>query len=228
VIAFLAVILAGFFLGLRHASEPDHVVAVTTILTREREPRRAALLGLYWGLGHTLTIFLVGAAILLLKLSIPERIGTGMELSVAVMLVVLGALTLRDYFRGRATKPMVDLDRRFGRLSLYGQVRPFVVGVIHGLAGSAALILFVVGIIPDVRWALLYLLVFGAGTITGMLVVTLGLAAATQAAASRIGGLHGWLRLSSGAVSIVLGLFVAWRTLTLIGVLPGEAPPAAH
>lgn len=90
----LTIVLLGFFLGMRHASDPDHVVAVTTIVRRERTMFQAILIGAFWGLGHTITILIVGAALILFKLTIPVRLGLTMELSVALMLILLGAMTL--------------------------------------------------------------------------------------------------------------------------------------
>ncbi len=219
-IELLTVILAGFLLGLRHASEPDHVVAITAILSREKDPRRAALYGFYWGIGHTLTIFAIGAVLIALRLTIPHRIGQGMELSVAVMLVVLGFLSLKGIITSTTpatgANPLAPLDRTLQRSRLYARLRPFVVGIVHGLAGSAALILFVLGIIPDPHWALAYLLVFGVGTIAGMMLVTMALAGASHVVSTRVPAFQGWLRGSSAAVSIALGVVIAWRTISLI------------
>src|SRR5579863_2129311 len=94
-----AIILLGFFLGMRHATDPDHVVAVTTIVSRERTMLHATLIGALWGLGHTLTILAVGSAIILFKLTIPPRIGLTMELCVGLMLILLGALNLTGVLR---------------------------------------------------------------------------------------------------------------------------------
>src|SRR5215471_11529657 len=91
---FLSIIALGFFLGMRHATDADHVVAVTTIVSRERSVRGAALIGILWGLGHTLTIFLVGSFIILFGVVIPPRLGLTMELSVGLMLILLGILNL--------------------------------------------------------------------------------------------------------------------------------------
>src|ERR1700693_5767814 len=88
--ALLAIVLLGFFLGMRHATDPDHVIAVTTIVSRERTMLHAALIGALWGLGHTVTIFAVGSAIILFNLTIPPRLGLSMELSVGFMLIVVG------------------------------------------------------------------------------------------------------------------------------------------
>src|ERR1700690_2735400 len=93
-ITLISIIALGFFLGMRHATDPDHVVAVTTIVSRQRSVRAAGLVGAMWGLGHPVTILLVGGAIILFSVVIPPRLGLGMELAVAVMLVVLGAMNL--------------------------------------------------------------------------------------------------------------------------------------
>ena len=95
----LAIIVLGLFLGIRHATDPDHVVAVTTIISRERTMLHAVIIGVLWGLGHTITIVVVGSAIILLKLTIPPALGLTMELSVACMLILLGVLNLTGLLR---------------------------------------------------------------------------------------------------------------------------------
>src|SRR5262252_1972576 len=97
--AFWSVLLLGFFLGMRHATDPDHVIAVTTIVSRQRSVVGAAWTGVLWGIGHTLTILAVGGAIILFGLVIPPHVGLGMEFSVAVMLLLLGILTLTGVTR---------------------------------------------------------------------------------------------------------------------------------
>src|SRR6202795_4967679 len=97
--ALFAIVLLGFFFGMRHATDPDHVIAVTTIVTRERSMLHAALIGALWGLGHTVTILAVGSAIILFKLTIPPRLGLSMELSVGLMLILLGVLNLTGLMR---------------------------------------------------------------------------------------------------------------------------------
>jgi cytochrome c biogenesis protein CcdA len=204
----LAAILAlGFFLGMRHATDADHVVAVSTIVARERTLRAAAPIGVLWGLGHTVTIALVGGAIILFGIVIPPRVGLGMELSVALMLVLLGGLNVRSVLRdatahapSRAGHPPATAEVHGGR-----SMRPLVIGVVHGLAGSAAVALLVLGSIRDVAAAAGYLLIFGAGTIAGMLLVTIALAVPIAAAARRFGRLHLGLRVATGVLSVVLG-----------------------
>src|SRR6478752_2563253 len=158
--ALLTVLVLGFLLGMRHATDPDHVVAVTTIVSQQRSLARAARTGVLWGIGHTATILLAGGVIILLKVQlagIPARLGLSLELAVAVMLIVLGLLTLAGN------------DRRVSEST----ARPVTVGFIHGLAGSAAVAtLPQVALIPNPLWALAYLGVFGVGTIVGMLLIT--------------------------------------------------------
>jgi high-affinity nickel-transport protein len=202
--------------GMRHATDPDHVVAVTTIVARERSVRRAALVGAQWGLGHTLTIMLVGALIVGLKLTITPRMGLSMELAVAAMLIVLGVLNL---FGARPAHARVhEAAAEAGGIETAGAappadrgrtIPPFLVGTVHGLAGSAAATLFVTGLIPDPRWAMAFLGVFGAATILGMTLVTLLLALPSLYAASRMAALQRGLRVASGVASIVFGLWLA-------------------
>src|SRR5271165_7215010 len=98
-ITLLSIVALGFFLGMRHATDPDHVIAVTTIVSRQRSIRSAALIGALWGVGHTITILVVGSAIILFGIVIPARVGLTMELSVGLMLILLGILNLSGMMR---------------------------------------------------------------------------------------------------------------------------------
>jgi len=98
-ISFIGILILGFFLGMRHATDPDHVIAVTTIVARQRGVAKAGIIGALWGMGHTLTIFLVGAAIILFKVAIPPRLGLSMEFAVGLMLILLGILNLTGVLR---------------------------------------------------------------------------------------------------------------------------------
>src|ERR1700685_4698883 len=187
-ITLISIIALGFFLGMRHA----------------------AVIGALWGVGHTITIFLVGSAIILFGVVIPPRLGLTMELSVGVMLILLGILNLSGFTRwiteqhtpaagphahvhphahgdyihthahahepekhghAETATPVGWMDRIFGPLGLYQAVRPLLVGLVHGLAGSAAVALLVLTTIRDPYWAIAYLLVFGVGTIAGMMII---------------------------------------------------------
>lgn len=214
--ALLAVLGLGFLLGMRHATDPDHVVAVTTIVARQRSLGRAARTGMLWGIGHTATILLVGGTIIVLKLqvgAIPPRVGLSLEFAVAVMLIVLGLLTLSG-----GTREVAD-----------STARPLTVGFVHGLAGSAAVAtLPQVALIPDPWWAAAYLAVFGVGTIAGMLLVTVSIAAPALLATARFDGMNRTLRVASGVASIGFGLFLAHRVGFVDGLFTGVPTWTPH
>jgi high-affinity nickel-transport protein len=202
----LTAIALGALLGLRHATDADHVVAVTTIVSRERSLGRAAGIGALWGVGHTLTLLVVGGAIVAFRLVIPPRVGLALEFGVALMLIVLGFTNLR----ARDDAPRAA-------------VRPFLVGLVHGLAGSAAVALLVLATIRGTLEALAYLFVFGLGTIAGMMAVTMLLAAPALFAGARVTRFQSGIRLAAGALSIAFGLLLA-RELIVDGGLFSAAP----
>ncbi len=250
-IGFLSILAVGFFLGMRHATDPVHVIAVSTIVARQPNLRRAALIGAFWGLGHTVTIFVVGTAIILFNLTIPPRIGLSMELSVGVMLIFLGILNVVSFFRAipgtqdhpHATDaghshhhshgdyvhnhphrhqpevhphkpdqtPVAFLDRMFGKSGLYQHLRPLAVGIVHGLAGSAAVALLVLATIRNPQWAIAYLLVFGVGTIAGMMVITMSLASALKVVGGRSHVVSRRLAMASGLLSLIFGGLVVYE-----------------
>ena len=259
----VSVLLLGFFLGMRHATDADHVIAVTTIVSRQRSVFAAAWTGILWGIGHTLTILAVGSAIVLFGLVIPPRVGLGMEFSVAIMLILLGVLTLTgvtgriqeaskaghpgdrhahphvhgDYVHshvhghapdahGHAEEatPQARFDRLLGRLGVYQVLRPLVVGLVHGLAGSAAVALLVLAAIPDPWWATGYLLVFGVGTIAGMMLITAAVAVPFAVTAGRFAWLNRHLATASGVLSLGFGLWMAYQ----IGVVDGLFGAVPH
>jgi high-affinity nickel-transport protein len=195
-VSLVLTFVTSLMLGMRHATDPDHIVAVTTIVSRERSVVKAAGIGALWGAGHTITLLLVGGAIIAFKIVFDARVGLSMELCVAIMLIVLGALNLFDV-RAKSGGPSAS--------------RPFIVGVVHGLAGSAAAALLIVPLIDDPRWAALYLLTFGLGTIVGMTIITLTIAAPSLLATAHIPSLQRSLRVTSGAVSLVFGLYLAHK-----------------
>ena len=241
--------LLGLLLGMRHATDPDHVIAVTTIVSRQRSIRHAALIGALWGLGHTITILIVGSAIVLFGLVIPPRVGLTMELSVGLMLILLGVLNLSGILRrisetatplhslqhshphghgdyvhshphghspekhghGEDATPVGWMDRTFGRLGLYQVVRPLAVGIVHGLAGSAAVALLVLTTIRVPSWAVLYLLVFGIGTVAGMMLITAAIAVPFTFSENRFARLNRGLGVFSGVLSLAFGLFIVYQ-----------------
>jgi cytochrome c biogenesis protein CcdA len=220
--SLLTLLVLGFFLGMRHATDTDHVVAVTTIVTRERSPRAAVGIGALWGLGHTATILLVGGAIVMFGLVIPPRLGLSMEMSVAVMLVVLGAANLTGALRhidqaAHGASPGHRSDVSSKSPSRSRLLRPLAVGVVHGLAGSAAVALLVLTTMRDAASALVYLAVFGAGTVLGMMLLTTAMALPIAALGARFGSLERTMARATGLISIAVGLFLAYQ----IGVVDG-------
>jgi hypothetical protein len=257
----VSLLLLGFFLGMRHATDADHVIAIATIVSRQRTLRGSVLIGAAWGIGHTLTILAVGSAIILFGVVIPARVGLAMELAVGIMLVILGLLTLTgmgrvlrdavapgrpllehahahghelavhdhahahgdyvhrhthghdagDHGHPADQTPLARLDRRLGTLSLYQWLRPLVVGIVHGLAGSAAVALLVLAAVRDPTWAIAYLLLLGAGTVAGMMLITVALAAPFAFSWSRLPRFNWQLRVASGLISLGFGLLLIYE-----------------
>ena len=245
-ISFAAMALLGFLLGMRHALDPDHVIAVTTIVSTQRSVAKAGLIGTMWGIGHTVTIFLVGSAIIIFNLVIPPRLGLSMELAVGGMLILLGLMTLTGATQRLQQKfgthgphgdsfpadneqdsPALRLDndpanpsafeRVLRSLGLYNVFRPLIVGIVHGLAGSAAVALLVMTTIHDPWLSIAYLLLFGFGTIAGMALITAVTSIPFIKTAGRFSGLNRTIRVASGLISLGFGLFVAYE----IGVVQG-------
>ncbi|HTV18239.1 MAG TPA: high-affinity nickel-transport family protein [Polyangiaceae bacterium] len=207
-----AILGLGFMLGLRHATDADHVVAVSTIVSRSKTLRSAVLIGALWGLGHTLTILLVGGAIVVFHVVVPPGVDTVLELCVATMLIVLGGLNVFGaLLQQHAAK---HADHRApaqpeARLSL----RPLFVGIVHGLAGSAAIALLVLATIESVAGALLYLGLFGVGTIVGMALLTFLVVVPVAAASRRFVSLERYLAGFTGVASVAFGALLALRAV---------------
>src|SRR5271167_4466487 len=268
-IGLLSILAVGFFLGMRHATDPDHVIAVTTIVSNQRNRARAALIGGFWGVGHTVTIFVVGAGIILFNLVIPVRVGLSMELSVAVMLIILGVINVAGFLRSLPTgsdqvnngpevvhshphghgdyvhnhphshgtavhphlpgqAPVAWMDQQFSRIGLYQYLRPFIVGVVHGLAGSAAVALLVLTTIRNVHWAIAYLLIFGVGTIAGMMLITMSIASVFTMVGKGRQKFSRQLAFASGLLSFCFGLFIAYHICFVNGLFTAHARWIPH
>ena len=255
----MTLLMLGFFLGMRHATDADHVIAVSTIVVRQRRVGAAAWIGALWGVGHTFTILAVGSAIILFGLVIPPRLGLTMEFSVALMLVLLGLLNLTGTLRwiqdslGTASGPFHShahshddfvhshrhghgpgehghaedrtpqawLDRTFGGLGVYNALRPVAVGLVHGLAGSAAVALLVLATVREPQWGVAYLLVFGVGTVAGMMLITAALALPITYAAGQFAHVNRYLAMASGLLSLAFGLVIAYQIGFVDGLFTG-------
>jgi hypothetical protein len=269
----LPIVVLGFLLGMLHATDADHVIAVSTIVSRQGNVKSAASIGALWGVGHTVTVFLVGGAIILFSLVIPPRLGLGMEFGVALMLIALGVYTLHgvsrwvrenmfpapdgsfpghahaasqpgahlhphvhgdyvhvhvhghgadDHGHPESATPQAWLDRRLSGLAAYQAVRPLAIGIVHGMAGSAAIALLVLAQIREPLWALLYLLLFGVGTIAGMMLITTAIALPFAYSLQRLPHLNLWMRLAAGLLSLGLGLYLAYRIGVVQGLFTGN------
>jgi hypothetical protein len=252
----LAIALLGLVLGMRHATDPDHVIAVTTILSRERRLAVAARIGVIWGLGHTLTVLIVGAAIIVFKIAIPARLGLAMEFAVAIVLILLGVNAAAGLMSKAATRMRGGSSREdalivhahahahdgdvhshphvhasahevaddamhhdhllpAGALPSFAARRPllrsFAVGLVHGLAGSAAIALLVLSAIPQPLWATLYLAIFCVGTIIGMGLITTAIATPFMVASRQASWIRQTLVTGSGLLSFGFGLFLAYQ-----------------
>jgi len=204
----VAALAFGFLLGLRHATDADHVVAVTAVASRERNALGALRVGALWGLGHSATLMVVGGALVLFGLVIPPRLAQTFELVVAAMLVVVG---LANWRPGRSTTSATTIR---GPGPAW---RPVTIGVVHGLAGTGALTLLVLATIPRPEAALLYLALFGIGTVLGMMALSGALAVPLSFFAGRLTALQRPLVQLTGLASVAFGLFLAYR----IGVVDG-------
>ena len=226
-----AALTFGFILGLRHALDPDHLVAVSTIVSEHRSVARSSLVGAFWGLGHTASLLAISVVLLLLRASIPEHITVWMEVPVAGMLITLGVAATWRAMRERGWQihththahkeagPHTHLHVHTGdehshrhRLFRIGR-RPFIVGMVHGVAGSAALTLAVLTTIPSVALGLIYITVFGIGSIGGMLLMSAMIGLPFAVTARRFSILNGGIRLFAGLFSILFGLVLAWKLL---------------
>jgi sulfite exporter TauE/SafE len=188
----------GLLVGLRHAFEPDHLTAVSTLVGETHRPRHGALLGVAWGIGHTISLVTVGVVLTLVGATLPERAETAFELVVALMLLLLGARSIAVAARGRAdhVHPHVR-GRRWWR--------PLVIGLVHGLAGSGALTALVFAQLPDTGARILYMVLFGVGSIAGMALAS-GVAGATLQLVRSQQTRRG-IGLATGVLSIVVGMW---------------------
>ena len=206
-------IVLGILVGLRHAFEPDHLTAVSTLVTESHSPRQGVLLGAMWGLGHTISLVVVGVVLTLIGATLPARIGIAFELGVAAMLLFLGARAIVLAMRApeadhvhphthspfHVHSPIISLRRDRRRW------RPLAVGLVHGLAGSGALTALVFTQLPGTAARIIYMTLFGVGSILGMAIAS-GLAGAALQLAARSVSVRRNIGLATGVISIAVGL----------------------
>ena len=220
-------LLLGFVLGLRHALDGDHLAAVSTFVTEEKNVWKSSLIGAYWGAGHTAALLVFGMGIATFRLAVPERLSSFLEFAVGWMLVILGINVLRKLVKEKAihvhthqhdgtTHSHLHLHLTSNEHAHKHHVlrvggRPFVVGVVHGLAGTAALMLLIVSAIPSILLALGYIVIFGIGSIGGMMVMSMLMSVPVAMAAGRVATVERFIRLGAGLFSLGFGIFLAWN-----------------
>lgn len=231
-----ATLLVGFALGLRHSTDADHIVAVSTLVSdaarSETSAQRGALVGAFWGFGHLLTVLAAGGVLVTLRVKAPPQVEWALELFVSLVLIWLGVHTIRKCFIGRyhfhvhQHGPRSHAHLHFhprgssahehafhtgnSMKSKAGRTKPLLVGMAHGLAGTAGLTLLVLTSIPSRMLGLLYLLVFGLGALTGMTAFSALLGIPLARATSQLTWLHA-VRLAAGAGSSILGAVLTRR-----------------
>ena len=227
-----ATLLLGMLLGMRHALDADHLAAVATLVTRSRSLSHTLWQGVAWGTGHTLTLLLCGGTVLVLGLVLPERAALGLELAVGVMLVVLGGEVLYRLRRGRVhfhAHRHADGAKHFHAHAHQGEsrqhdpdrhqhghgfpLRALVVGMVHGMAGSAALILLTLETLRTPALGLAYIALFGVGSIAGMAALSAVIAIPMRLTSQHLGRTYQGLSALVGLGTVLLGCYVTLRSV---------------
>ncbi len=226
-------LLLGFLLGMRHALESDHLAAVASLATRSRSLGETIRQGAVWGLGHTLTLFLFGAVVLVTDRLVPEQLARGLEFAVGLMLLALGLDVLRRLRRERLhIHPHRHADGTL-HLHLHAReashrhdhahpgfpLRALVVGMMHGMAGSAALILLTLKTVQSPLTGLLYIALFGLGSMAGMAAVSTVIAIPLRLSSQRMQRLHQGLTALVGVVTLGIGGHLVWQIGMVDGLL---------
>ncbi len=227
----LSVLTLGLLIGMRHALEADHLAAVASLATRSRSMGETTRLGIAWGMGHTITLFIIGSAVLLMDSLVPEAVAQGLELVVGIMLVALGIDVLRRLIRdrihvhihqhngdrhvhahGHHQAPVIhDMDAHRHPHWARMPWRALVVGLVHGMAGSAALVLLTLNTLHSVWQGVLYIALFGIGSIAGMAALSLIIALPLRFTARRLSWFFNGLTATIGVLTTVLGASVVWE-----------------
>jgi len=221
----LVILSYGFALGLKHATEADHLAAVSTIVAQQKGFLRSAGLGALWGLGHTISLLIAGILVLVLNFQISDNTARILELFVGIMLCILGLNVLRKLIKGR--KLHLHQHAHGGHEHVHVHTHPhqhdagheatpfspraLIVGMVHGLAGSAALMLLIIPMIESKLVGMLYILIFGIGSIAGMAIMTFLVGLPFQITAIRYSRFRHVLQGVAGMVSIALGLWIIYE-----------------
>ncbi len=226
--SLFALLGVGFLLGLKHAVEADHLAAVSTIVAERRSLLGSAMVGGFWGIGHTITLLFIGALVIFFKFSISETLESKLEALVGAMLVILGLNTLRrllkkekihvhshDHDGHKHTHLHTHEDEKKEKTHHFAKFSPrsLLIGMIHGLAGSAALMLLIVPTIDSAGIAMIYILVFGIGSVGGMMLMSVLIGLPLHFTAQRFAAFNKTLIGFAGALSLCLGVFIVYEKL---------------
>ncbi|MFC4077797.1 urease accessory protein UreH [Salinithrix halophila] len=204
----------GLLLGLRHALDPDHFIAVSTIASRTGNVLKATASGIYWGLGHTCTLLLIGLPLLAMKTALPDSIQLVMEIAVGCMLVTLGWTSFHAFRRGEMRRPSAETgDENPGEQRVGYRLRSFLVGMVHGMAGTGAMVVMVMASLRSLSDAFLYLLVFGVGTVAGMSLFAVLIGFPFTYASKHSVSIERGMGMTAGVVSILFGFYYIQGTL---------------
>ena len=235
-----SLLLIGLLIGMRHALEADHVAAVASLTSQKQSLAHTIKQGAVWGMGHTLTLFLFGSIVIFMDTVIPADLAQGLEMAVGLMLVLLGADVLRRVIRDRIHFHSHQHDdgrfhfhahshagesRRQHDASSHGHQHPhgfpfraLMVGMMHGMAGSAAVIVLALGTVESPMQGLLYILIFGIGSIFGMALLSVIISFPMRLSATRLTWAHNSLQMLVGMMTIGLGVFVLYENRAILPI----------
>lgn len=228
----LGVMGLGFLLGMQHALEADHIAAVSSIATRRTEVSDIVKHGLTWGFGHTLTLFVFAGAAILLGQAIPEQMSRPLETGVGIMLVGLGGHVLWRLWHDRVHFHAHRHDDGVLHFHAHGHAnervphrdsahrhehgfrwRTLLVGLMHGMAGSAALLILAVSQVSNPLSGMLYVLLFGIGSMLGMAALSSIIAVPLAVSAHRLTGANRGVQFCVGAITVAIGAMTIHTTL---------------
>ena len=221
-----SLLFLGFLIGMRHALDADHLAAVAAISTRQHSVRSTMRHGTVWGLGHTITLFLFGSTVIWLDTLVPEQLALYLEMAVGLMLIALGIDVIRRVVKNRIhyhVHKHAQQGAHFHAHSHAGEgaheqsahhhehdnrfpARTLMIGLMHGMAGSAALILLTLDTMTSLWTGMAYMLLFGVGSMVGMAIISMVIAIPLQASARRLTWMHNGLQLGIGVMTVGLGI----------------------
>jgi high-affinity nickel permease len=221
-----SILLFGFLLGLKHATEADHLAAVSTIVSEKKNLFASSIVGGLWGIGHTISLLVVGLVVIFLKLQISEQLEAKLEAGVGIMLVLLGLNALRNLYLTKDAHLHTHEHEGHKHLHTHthGEIteekwhhnlspRSVIIGMIHGLAGSAALMLLVVPQIKSSLLAIVYIVIFGVGSIGGMMLMSFIVGLPFHFTANNFVAMNKAIRFIAAVFSFGLGLSIIYEKL---------------